>query len=1400
MATILQAEGAQDERPSRWAPVYTSRFFLGLWTNRNPLRSPAGVIYEKYYHIGGTDALIGGSNVEISNRLTICRRPGNTAGLSPYISGSNVPDVIDSFYSFHEIGGTIRVFADTPTAPYLIGGYANGSGTSSQGVIPIFTKASNVTQTFFQGINQALYFSDAQEQQKWLDFGSGNPGNSFSTITNTALTSNVATITAVNNFAVGQTVVISGTTNGSGAFNVTATITAANSTQFQFALTHADIASTSDTGFANATWNWQMTAPKSAPTLNIVASGSAATVWTASTVYSTMGLVYDSGTTTAQQLISVNALGGNTTQYGTTGNGEPAWNNTPGGTTLDNTGGGTITWTNWGPVGTWGAGKTFLNGAVGGSNTQPCLIYDPTTGHLQINGAPGNASGVTGGSYPHFTGVVGSSVWDGTVKWFDIGAPGRWQPSHSYPAFLNNNPTLASHAIVEPILPPSASQTIYLQISGGGTSGSGYTPAFQSTAGQQVTDNQLVWLSQGSATWAALTNYTQWSGTQPTFGCVKDSNGNMQVCVQTGTSGSTTPLPQWLASHAYNLNDEIVDSNGFVQKVTTPGTSGVSKTLTTSVLASGVATYTTSTAHGYSAGQYVTVTGSTHNAAFNVTDALIVSVPSGTTFTVNIAHDDIGSAADTGTAVAGPTWNSSPTGTTTDGTVTWTNQGAQNAGGRPAGWGTLYGQKTPDGSVVWVCVGPPVTWAASTKWHLPTSGFAPPSASQPYGGSQVIGSAFVQAVVSSGKSDPTTQPTWSTTINNFVLDPSTSNTQITWRAISAQQTNSLSWTTGYGYVYAFKARSATDLYAPQSMGGGGVLLGASASTPPPLVDQGTAPTGSADGSVSTASPSVKMASGANSGSVVYVSGFGSTDPQCDTISIFRTFDGGATYFWLTDIKNPSPINGNAQSWTFPDFLPDVATSTSSGLNTLVLAPINHSNDPPPAGFINLTQYFGRIWGSVGSTVYCSQGPNVGGSSQPPGNGYTAFNPGQFFTFSSPVTRLVPTTVGLLVFTTSDLGIISGGPNITTMFPNIYEPGLGLTSYNALDVRGGLIDLFTADNQVVTMDPNQGTSKTGYPIGDQFLKYGSQTTTFAPSTAYITYHRQGLNDDALYVADGSTGWFRCVTNLAPDSSISGPVWSPKASIVGGSKAIASLEIAPGQHALLIGSASANKPVLVRDSTYTTFTDNGSSYDATFTLGSIILANPGQLAELGFVTCEFLKVGTSPTLSVMLDEIADSVMTITAASQSGSNTTYTYTLSSGYAPAVGAGITITGMADSGNNGTFTVTSVGAGTFTVVNANGVTRAGQTGSGTLFENLSGYTMSATSLPPQDAPLRYGATLAPTSTFSNRYYFAQSVNGVAPPQGTFCRHMQIKIDFGNDVVQNEILTLTLFGTHWTEV
>src|SRR5216684_7028960 len=91
----LAANGGQPQKPPKYAPIYQGRFFNGINTNRSPLRAASSShIAEKYYSDNSGDAMISGSNVEVSNRLTLVRRPGNPI----YDSHTyNKPDSFDEF-------------------------------------------------------------------------------------------------------------------------------------------------------------------------------------------------------------------------------------------------------------------------------------------------------------------------------------------------------------------------------------------------------------------------------------------------------------------------------------------------------------------------------------------------------------------------------------------------------------------------------------------------------------------------------------------------------------------------------------------------------------------------------------------------------------------------------------------------------------------------------------------------------------------------------------------------------------------------------------------------------------------------------------------------------------------------------------------------------------------------------------------------------------------------------------------------------------------------------------------------------------------------------------------------------------------------------------------------------
>lgn len=1010
---LLQFIGGASQKQTRFVSLFTSRFLIGLYTNKSPLRSPLDSVNSEYYHMGSTDSLIDGLNAELSVRSTLIRRPGN-----PKYSTAATTDAIDSFYSFHESDGTIQVIADSLTDVEVV---------TPSSVTSIFTKSAGAGEGFFQGVDKSLYIGDGVDTVKYIP-GRTNP-------------------------LTGQPI-----------------------------------------------WNWGGAAPTVAPTFQITQTGSAGVVWSASTVFSTMGLLLDSNSN-IQQLVSVNASGTNATQIGTTGTGQPAWDNTIGNTTTDNT----ITWLTRSPVGIgWKPSHLYNNDNTSlGTVVNPSNIYDPSSNAIYIMIAAANASGTSGTIKPNFNGVVGSTyTGDGTCKWFCIGPPALWQPSHSYAQFVGSTPP--NSFVTEPALPTATTvQTIYLQTTqNAGTSSASFTNPNWATSpspvGSVTFDNDLIWSFLGSGAWAASTSYTAWTGSNATFSAIKDSNGNFQVCTTSGVSGSP--------SH--------------------------------------------------------------------------------------------------------PTW------------------------------GTNYGDLTTDGTVKWACVGPATpSWVASTKWYLPTSGFTPPEPSQTYGGATLVDTNGVnQYVIASGKSGTPTHPSWNG------IGSTTTDGGVTWLAVSVFSAAGFSWTTGMGYAYAYKARRATDAYVTDS---------------PPLQIPGTnspnitgplgPPTGCADGTVTTASP-IGQIVGGNTGAQILITMVGSTDPQFDTIEIYRSTDGfgaGGPYLFLTDIPMPPTVGGLGGVAQIIDFMPDLATALLPGLNPLITAPIANQNDPPPGQF-GSTQFEaagpatptlaapgtaleggvyhqGRIWGFVGNSVFASGGPDTN-----PGNGFTAFPPDNVFPFDSQVIKLLSTTAGLFVFTTTDIGFIAGGPAITQYESQVLVPGVGILSPNAVTTIAGIPYVFTSDRQILEINPNSGITRTAHNIGDKLA-------AFDPSLVYLTYHSFGDQDNALFIGDGSTQWYRCDINMAPDGKYTGPVWSPRATISGGFKALQSIETSPGVRQLLIGPPAAGY-ILARDSSFTNFQDNGSPYASNFTMGCIVLAHPGQMAEVMFVEMDFIKTGTLPGVSIMFDEVS------------------------------------------------------------------------------------------------------------------------------------------------------------------
>jgi hypothetical protein len=1181
MASILEANGGGPQKQPKYVPIFIDRTFTGLFTQRNVLHDPSDVITAKYYG-GRPDALWQGLNIELTNRLTLQRRPGLSE-----ISSYTYPTPPLRSYSFQLTDGTIQLIVDTQSTGNLVLTSCNnnsGGNTVYNGTITGGGSNAYVGMSFIVA---------------------GFQTNLINNGTFTCVASSSTTLTLSNPNGIAET--IAATANSAGAVywdkqngSVQALFyksPGAGQTYFQGVGGILYMGDGVDTrkytplnpnlppGGTVSVWNWGIVAPSAQPTVTSVASGSAATKWQANTIFSTMGLTVDTNATPQiWQLIFANADGTNTpnAQFGTAGAGSPTWNQALYATTTE--GSGTpIIWKNLGEIDEWQSGFQYGDAGIAGT-AGPVAIWDATSQSIYMNFNNGGSLSLSGTHKPAFNGVAGSSFWDHGCHWFFVGKFSQikgWVAGGTYSAWYSGGAnTPLTDSIVEPLLlPPPTNQPVYVQVpTNAGTAGTSYAP-FPANAGlgTQQPDAQLLWLCLGQAAWQQNFAYAPWTVFGSTFGCIKDTNGNMQVCLSTTGSGLSAAIQ--------------------------PGTT---YTLSAAANTSGGNTvYTGTFATLPPAGTSIKIAGFVTHAAQNNGTFTVVSCTSTQLTVTNNAG-----IAETNAATA--TFNP---------------------------WGSNYGDHTTDGNITWTCVSVPVAWVGGSSttgiWNLPPTGFQPPQSSQSYGGSTIDGNtSLVETVIVSGKSGSSTEPSWGAINTNTLEGPSSP--QLTWYAESVVNPNSLAWTLGLAYAYSFKARAFDDFYSPTPLGDG--------QTPPGSTFGALgAPWGSATNAISTASPAF-IITGANSGSVNTITGLGSTDPQVDTIVIWRSADGGGEdqMFELTEIPAPKPIGGIAQPWSFQDFLPDTATNQYPGLNTQIPAPIAESNNPPFSTFLPMAYNFQRIWGADGSDVPFSGGPDV-----VTGNPNEAFAPADSLPFLAPVVRLVKTAQGLVTFLTDSIEVIAGGPLTSSFFSVTWAPGIGLLSYNALDLLAGEIYFFSADNQFRIMTPSLNVSNAGFAIGDQLANQpssGISDTSWDPAQVYVASHQNGI-DNCIMVADGNTGWYRLNPRQAGAQPNPEAIWSPYANITNGCQMVQSVETTPGIKKLLVGGNLPGQKLLYRN--LNVFTDDGTQYGAYFVMGSIMLAHPGQLALLKFMEFDFSgaptgtpPVGFRPTISYLLNEISGS----------------------------------------------------------------------------------------------------------------------------------------------------------------
>ena len=89
------------------------------------------------------------------------------------------------------------------------------------------------------------------------------------------------------------------------------------------------------------------------------------------------------------------------------------------------------------------------------------------------------------------------------------------------------------------------------------------------------------------------------------------------------------------------------------------------------------------------------------------------------------------------------------------------------------------------------------------------------------------------------------------------------------------------------------------------------------------------------------------------------------------------------------------------------------------------------------------------------------------------------------------------------------------------------------------------------------------------------------------------------------------------------------------VVGGVGAIATVQTSAGNYQLLAGRATGSGYILFRD--LTNFQDDGTNYSCYADVGQLVIAPLGSTVTLDSVSIERMPVGSTATVSVMLQEI-------------------------------------------------------------------------------------------------------------------------------------------------------------------
>jgi hypothetical protein len=358
---------------------------------------------------------------------------------------------------------------------------------------------------------------------------------------------------------------------------------------------------------------------------------------------------------------------------------------------------------------------------------------------------------------------------------------------------------------------------------------------------------------------------------------------------------------------------------------------------------------------------------------------------------------------------------------------------------------------------------------------------------------------------------------------------------------------------------------------------------------------------SSTGHISTAS-APSAATGALTSKNIVAGYTASSDTQVDHIDIYRTADGGSLFYFLATVANGTS--------TYTD------STADSGLNDDIVAPIAHVNDPPPSGISLTVWHAGRLWAATGNALYYSGGPDTTN-----GVGTEAWPPANNFLVPGAITALASTSQGLIVSTSDNLYMVLGQDSTTFTVPQLWQRNFGVPSQNCIAQDGDLLFLYTSTAQLYQL--SSSLDEVGNMIADKL------SANFPPASSYLALHRNG-QDQGLWISNG--------LNKMRRYSVMTQAWDVERQVVNGAGAIASIEATTANWKLFTGRTAGSGYILARDTT--TYQDDGTSYSAFATIGSLTVAPPGQVARIDDILLQLMPVGTYPTVSVLLNEISGS----------------------------------------------------------------------------------------------------------------------------------------------------------------